>query len=123
MTSSKNPSKSTPKAPSTSTGRANGSRSAKAATPDAMKPQVLRVRDIETPPPSEEVSFRGSALLKQRETGKAANAAGSAYVGDPAAAMLAYVPRRSTAGTRERDLTLQTGFIPPCLPMTAPVAP
>jgi bifunctional non-homologous end joining protein LigD len=39
---------------------------------------------------------------------------------DPAA--LAYIPKRR-ASARARDLTLQAGFIPPCLPMNAPAAP
>jgi ATP-dependent DNA ligase len=47
-----------------------------------------------------------------------------AHVGDPAPALLSYIPKRhAAAAARPRDLTLQAGFIPPCLPMTAPAAP
>jgi bifunctional non-homologous end joining protein LigD len=47
------------------------------------------------------------------------------YVADPAVAILAYIPKRrmTAAAASPRDLTLQTGFIQPCLPMTAPAAP
>lgn len=50
---------------------------------------------------------------------------GDARVGDPAKALQSYIPKRRTpaAAARPRDLTLQAGFIPPCLPMTAPTAP
>ena len=43
--------------------------------------------------------------------------------GDPS--VLAYIPRRRPAATVSRSTapTLQAGFIPPCLPMQAPVAP
>ena len=51
--------------------------------------------------------------------------AADAYVGDPDITILSYIPKRSmsAAATRPRSLTLQAGFIPPCLPMTAPGAP
>jgi hypothetical protein len=51
--------------------------------------------------------------------------AANSDVGDPALAVLSYIPKRRirAAGTVPRDLTLQAGFIPPCLPMTAPGAP
>jgi bifunctional non-homologous end joining protein LigD len=51
--------------------------------------------------------------------------AADSCVGDPAVAVLSYIPKRRirAAGTVPRDLTLQAGFIPPCLPMTAPGAP
>jgi bifunctional non-homologous end joining protein LigD len=47
------------------------------------------------------------------------------YTGDGANGMLPYIPARRIDGAaaRRRDLTLQAGFIPPCLPMTAPAAP
>jgi bifunctional non-homologous end joining protein LigD len=43
----------------------------------------------------------------------------------PANSILSYIPTRYIRGAadRRRDLTLQAGFIPPCLPMTAPAAP
>jgi bifunctional non-homologous end joining protein LigD len=47
-------------------------------------------------------------------------AAAGAHAVDPTT--LAYIPKRRTAA-RARDLTLQAGFIPPCLPMNAPSAP
>jgi ATP-dependent DNA ligase len=55
----------------------------------------------------------------------AADAHVGPQVGDPAVAALAYIPKRrvSAAAARQRALTLQAGFIPPCLPMTAPGAP
>ena len=40
----------------------------------------------------------------------------------PAMPILAYMPKRRIA-VRPRALTLQAGFIPPCLPMTAPELP
>jgi ATP-dependent DNA ligase len=51
--------------------------------------------------------------------------AADAYVGDPDITILSYIPKRSmsAAAARPRSLTLQAGFIPPCLPMTAPGAP
>jgi bifunctional non-homologous end joining protein LigD len=51
--------------------------------------------------------------------------AANAQAGDPTIAALAYIPKRrvSAAAERARALTLQAGFIPPCLPMTAPGAP
>jgi bifunctional non-homologous end joining protein LigD len=52
--------------------------------------------------------------------------AASPHAGDPAApAILSYLPQRRihAAAAVSRDLTLQAGFIPPCLPMTAPGAP
>jgi hypothetical protein len=51
--------------------------------------------------------------------------AANSYVGDPAITILSYIPKRriSAAAARPRDLTLPAGFIPPCLPMTAPSAP
>jgi bifunctional non-homologous end joining protein LigD len=47
------------------------------------------------------------------------------YAGDPAVSTRPYMPARGirAAATPTRDLTLQAGFIPPCLPMTAPAAP
>jgi bifunctional non-homologous end joining protein LigD len=44
---------------------------------------------------------------------------------DPASSIIPYIPTRyiRDAADRRRDLTLQAGFIPPCLPMTAPAAP
>jgi bifunctional non-homologous end joining protein LigD len=49
----------------------------------------------------------------------------AAAVRDPANRILSYIPTRYIRGAadRRRDLTLQAGFIPPCLPMTAPAAP
>ncbi len=47
----------------------------------------------------------------------------NSYAGDRARSMLSYVPARHIGRARARDLTLQAGFIPPCLPMTAPAAP
>jgi bifunctional non-homologous end joining protein LigD len=49
----------------------------------------------------------------------------AANVGDPAITMLSYIPKRrmAAAAVHPRALTLQTGFIPPCLPMSAPGAP
>ncbi len=43
----------------------------------------------------------------------------------PPRAILPYIPNRHLAAVapRARDLTLQAGFIPPCLPMTAPGPP
>jgi bifunctional non-homologous end joining protein LigD len=51
--------------------------------------------------------------------------AANARARDSASSMLPYIParRRGGAAARPRDLTLQAGFIPPCLPMTAPAAP
>ena len=51
--------------------------------------------------------------------------AANSDVGDPALAILSYIPKRrpAAAAARPGDLTLQAGFIPPCLPMTAPGAP
>jgi ATP-dependent DNA ligase len=47
--------------------------------------------------------------------------AASSHAGDPALSILSYIPkrRRATVPARPRDLTLQAGFIQPCLPMTA----
>ena len=47
------------------------------------------------------------------------------YVGTSSINILPYIPIRRirAAAARPRDLTLQSGFIPPCLPMTAPAAP
>jgi ATP-dependent DNA ligase len=44
---------------------------------------------------------------------------------EPSFTFLSYIPKRRppAAATRPRSLTLQAGFIPPCLPMTAPSAP
>jgi bifunctional non-homologous end joining protein LigD len=45
-------------------------------------------------------------------------------VGEPEVAILSYIPKRRTAATsRPRDLTLPSGSIAPCLPMTAPAPP
>jgi bifunctional non-homologous end joining protein LigD len=51
--------------------------------------------------------------------------AADVHAGDPALAILSYIPKRriAAAAERPRDLTLQAGFIPPCLPMNAPSAP
>src|SRR5207248_4634755 len=47
------------------------------------------------------------------------------YAGDPAITSLSYIPKRhlTAAAVHHRDLTLQAGFIAPCLPMTAPSSP
>jgi bifunctional non-homologous end joining protein LigD len=44
---------------------------------------------------------------------------------DPALAILKYIPKRASrrAASQPRALTLQAGFIPPCLPMQAPSPP
>jgi bifunctional non-homologous end joining protein LigD len=44
---------------------------------------------------------------------------------EPSFTFLSYIPKRRlpAAAARPRSLTLQSGFIPPCLPMTAPSAP
>ncbi|HEY1361664.1 MAG TPA: DNA ligase [Xanthobacteraceae bacterium] len=51
--------------------------------------------------------------------------AADSRLGDPAVAALSYIPKRrlTAAPARARDLTLPAGFIPPCLPMTAPSPP
>ena len=51
--------------------------------------------------------------------------AANSSMADPAISMLPYIPARriGSAAARRRDLTLQAGFIPPCLPMNAPAAP
>ena len=42
----------------------------------------------------------------------------------PTISLSAYIPKRRIAAARTpRALTLQAGFIPPCLPMTAPALP
>src|SRR5215471_9799797 len=43
----------------------------------------------------------------------------------PTVTKLSYIPKRRApaAAAPRRALTLQAGFIPPCLPMTAPNAP
>jgi bifunctional non-homologous end joining protein LigD len=44
---------------------------------------------------------------------------------EPSFTFLSYIPKRRppATATRPRSLTLPSGFIPPCLPMTAPSAP
>jgi bifunctional non-homologous end joining protein LigD len=66
----------------------------------------------------------GGAMTEKRESGVITDALKS-YGTEPDAAILAYIPKRRTgaASANARDLTLQAGFIPPCLPMTAPNAP
>jgi len=55
-------------------------------------------------------------------TSLAPNAAANVHAADLAA--LSYIPRRhGSVGARRPDLTLPAGFIPPCLPMTAPCVP
>ena len=64
-------------------------------------------------------------MTEKRESG-VINDALKSYGADPTTDVLAYIPKRrqgGAAGANARDLTLQTGFIPPCLPMTAPAAP
>src|SRR6267154_6783438 len=64
------------------------------------------------------------AMTRKREPRAIGDAPGP-YVADPAVAILAYIPKRrmAAAAAHPRDPTLQAGFIPPCLPMTAPAAP
>src|SRR5882672_5350252 len=64
------------------------------------------------------------AMTRKREPRVIGDALGP-YVADPAVAILAYIPKRrvAAAAASPRDLTLPAGFIPPCLPMTAPAAP
>jgi bifunctional non-homologous end joining protein LigD len=46
-----------------------------------------------------------------------------AHLRRPAERIPSYIAKRRAAAVRPRDLTLQAGFIPPCLPMTAPAPP
>src|SRR5262245_6044478 len=56
---------------------------------------------------------------------EAAEAGEELRVADPGVTILSYLPKGRRPGTAAArpSLTLQSGFIPPCLPMTAPTPP